>query len=45
MQPGDVICTFADISKAKKMIGYNPQTDFKSGIRKFLNWYNKQNNL
>jgi len=45
MQPGDVNCTYADISKAKKMIGYDPQTDFRSGIRKFLNWYNKQNNL
>lgn len=45
MQPGDVMRTFADISKAKKMIGYDPQTDFRSGIRKFLNWYNKQNNI
>ncbi len=37
-QPGDVDRTFADISKAKKMIGYNPQTSFKEGIQKFYKW-------
>lgn len=39
MQPGDVDRTYADISKAKKLIGYNPKTSFKEGIRKFVKWY------
>ncbi len=38
MQPGDVDRTFADISKSRKMIGYNPQTSFDEGIIKFIDW-------
>lgn len=41
MQPGDVEKTYADITKAKTMLGYNPQTDFKDGIKKFVEWYKK----
>ena len=39
MQPGDVDRTFADISKAKELIGYNPKTSFKEGIENFVEWY------
>lgn len=39
MQPGDVDRTFADISKARKLIGYNPKTSFKEGIENFVEWY------
>lgn len=39
MQPGDVDLTYANIDKAKKLIGYNPQTTFKEGIKKFTEWY------
>ncbi|MFP4697579.1 MAG: GDP-mannose 4,6-dehydratase [Eubacteriales bacterium] len=39
MQPGDVNITYADITKAKKIIGYNPQTDFEEGITNFIKWY------
>lgn len=39
MQPGDVERTYADISKAKKLIGYNPSTSFKKGIENFIEWY------
>lgn len=39
MQPGDVDRTFADISKAKKLLNYEPQTPFKEGIKKFVEWY------
>ena len=42
MQPGDVEKTYADISKAKAMIGYDPQTNFSEGIRKFVEWYKRQ---
>jgi len=38
LQPGDVNCTYADISKAKKILGYNPHTKFYIGIEKFIEW-------
>jgi UDP-glucuronate 4-epimerase len=40
-QPGDVPITYADISKAKKMLGFNPQTSIERGIEKFIKWYEK----
>jgi UDP-glucuronate 4-epimerase len=43
MQPGDVRRTNADITKAKELLGYNPSTDFKEGIRKFIKWYKEVN--
>jgi len=39
MQPGDVVSTSADISKAQKMLGYNPKTQIAEGIPKFVEWY------
>ena len=39
-QQGDVNKTHADISKAKSEIGYAPKVDFKTGIKKFAEWYN-----
>ena len=39
MQPGDVNRTYADITKAKKMLGYEPKTTFREGIKNFINWY------
>ncbi len=39
LQPGDVQRTYADITKARKLLGYNPQTDVETGIRKFVEWY------
>ncbi len=39
MQPGDVEVTFADISKAKKMLDYNPTTSFEEGMRQFHSWF------
>lgn len=39
LQPGDVEKTFADISKAKKMLGYNPQTAIECGLKKFNEWF------
>ena len=34
--------TYADITKAKKMLEYNPQTSFKKGIENFVEWYQTQ---
>lgn len=42
MQPGDVDRTYADISKAQKLLGYNPKTTFKKGIENFAEWYKKR---
>ena len=39
MQPGDVERTYADVSKAKRLIGYEPKTSFEEGINKFVKWY------
>ena len=36
MQQGDVDGTYADISKAKEILGYEPKTKFEDGIRKFI---------
>ena len=43
MQAGDVETTFADITKAKKLIGYEPKTPFYNGIKKFVEWYKEEN--
>lgn len=37
--PGDVPITYADISKAQRLLGYNPQTLLEDGIPKFVEWY------
>ncbi len=39
MQPGDVLKTNADITKAKSLIGYEPATNFQNGIKKFVEWF------
>ena len=38
MQPGDVPQTYADITKAQKLLNYNPQTQIEDGIEKFTHW-------
>ena len=38
MQPGDVDRTVSDITKARRLLNYNPQTSFEEGIRKFIEW-------
>lgn len=39
MQPGDVEKTYADISKARALLGYSPGTSFQNGIKKFVEWF------
>lgn len=39
MQAGDVERTFASIEKAQTLLGYQPTTSFREGIRRFINWY------
>ncbi len=38
-QPGDVPVTCADISKARKLLGYSPSVRIEQGIKKFVQWY------
>jgi len=38
-QPGDVPATYADISKARASLGYEPCTPFHKGVQNFVNWY------
>ena len=38
-QPGDMPLTSADISKARKLLGYNPKTKFEVGLPKFIDWF------
>lgn len=42
MQPGDVNITFADISKAKQLLGYEPGTSLQEGLKAFIDWYYEQ---
>jgi len=41
MQPGDVPLTFADISKARELLNYNPTTKIEQGIPKFVEWFTR----
>ncbi|MFL6539250.1 MAG: GDP-mannose 4,6-dehydratase, partial [Chthoniobacterales bacterium] len=38
-QPGDVPLTCADISKARRLLRYNPTTQLSVGLPKFVDWY------
>lgn len=42
MQPGDVEVTFADISKAQALFGYQPKKDFREGLKDFIAWFHGQ---
>ncbi len=39
LQPGDVVNTYADVSRAKKTLNYQPKVKIKDGVGKFINWY------
>ena len=40
-QTGDVPVTYADISKAQKLLDYKPSVSIEEGIRRFFEWYKK----
>jgi len=40
-QPGDVPLTCADISKARRLLGYNPTTRFSDGLPRFIEWFRR----
>ncbi|MGB3345692.1 MAG: GDP-mannose 4,6-dehydratase [Candidatus Humimicrobiia bacterium] len=41
-QSGDVERTYADVSKAEKLLGYSPKVSIEEGIEKFVKWYLNQ---
>jgi UDP-glucuronate 4-epimerase len=41
-QPGDVPITYAEIDKARRLLGYNPTTRIEAGIERFVEWFKKQ---
>ena len=38
-QPGDVEITYADVSKARRMLNYQPSTPLAEGLAKFIRWF------
>jgi len=42
-QPGDVSVTYADITKAKRMLRYQPKINMEEGIKRFAEWYKQRN--
>jgi len=45
MQKGDVPATYADISKAKRLLGWEPKVSLEEGMKKFIDWYNNKIHL
>ncbi len=41
MPPGEALKTYADISKAKKLLGFSPRVSLEEGIEQFLIWHKK----
>ena len=39
MQPGDVLQTYADVTKAVKKLGYKPNTKISDGLASFVKWF------
>lgn len=44
LQPGDVPLTAADVTKAARLLGFRPQTAFREGIARYMEWYHRQEN-
>ena len=45
MQDGDVIQTYADLSKISKYVNFQPKTDIETGISIFCDWYKNYHNI
>jgi UDP-glucuronate 4-epimerase len=41
-QPGDVPITYADVSKAERLLGYAPKVPIREGLRRFVAWYRSE---
>ncbi|EKE19987.1 MAG: hypothetical protein ACD_8C00068G0005 [uncultured bacterium] len=45
MQPGDVLITNADLTKSRKLLGYDPKVKIEEGMERFIAWYQENKNL
>lgn len=41
-QPGDVPITYADVSRAARILGYSPKVPIREGLRRFVSWYRER---
>jgi len=41
-QPGDVPITYADVGKARRLLGYSPQVPIRQGLARFVSWYRRR---
>ncbi len=41
-RPGDILHSFADIDKARRMLGFKPLVGFEQGLKKTMTWYKKR---
>jgi UDP-glucuronate 4-epimerase len=39
VQPGDMLSTHADLTKARRLLGYEPKVPFEAGIERFVSWF------
>jgi UDP-glucuronate 4-epimerase len=39
--PGEMPVTFADLTKSRQALGYDPKVPFEEGIRRFVEWFKK----
>jgi UDP-glucuronate 4-epimerase len=42
-QPGDVPTTYADVAKARRLLGYSPKVPIREGLKRFVEWYHTNN--
>jgi UDP-glucuronate 4-epimerase len=42
MQPGDVIRTYADVDKARRLLGYRPSVSVEEGVPRFVDWLTRR---
>lgn len=45
MHPSDFVQNYADITKAKRLLGWEPKTQLTEGIKKFASWYREFHNV
>lgn len=44
-QPGDVRCTFADVTRARAALGYSPAVPVQEGIKRFTEWFRSSSDM
>jgi len=45
LQPGDVPITCADTARARRLLGYNPQTPIEEGVARYVDWFRTERSL